>query len=340
MTGELSPDEREIVASWLAADPDLRLKLDALRRTQLQSSRHLPASSRERMLDGIFAADPAPEAPVEVPLQRRNYRTVLWSALLLVLAGAGAWWGLLGRNEAAEWSIVRAKAGSHSSITLPDGTEVILNAGSELSYPTDFRKDHRMAKLKGEGYFKVKSDPEHPFVISTSLVDVRVLGTEFNLRAWPNESTTETALISGAVEVVVKNEKMERIVLKPRQKVSVDKRFITSMTEDDNGNRSGLDSGAASKAIRIQPLDADEANITQETAWLNHKLVFKNQPFGELAAAIERSYGVTVIFRNDSLRSVNFSGIIKDESLHELMGILKTMKDFNYRIDSNTVTIE
>src|SRR5699024_2281168 len=115
---------------------------------------------------------------------------------------------------------VTTKAGSKTKIMLPDGTKVWLNADSKLTYPNDFQHiPKREVTLVGEAYFKVKHDAEHPFVIHTKGLTVRDIGTEFNLKAYPDDENSSLSLIEGSVSVSLINDKDKDLILKPGEKV-------------------------------------------------------------------------------------------------------------------------
>src|SRR6266404_8039455 len=128
-------------------------------------------------------------------------------------------------------SRVSTKPGSTSQIQLPDGSVVWLNASSNLTYDKNFGKTFREVNLTGEAFFNVTKDPSHPFIIHTKVIDVKVLGTEFNVKGYPNDAYTETSLIRGSVEVTVKNRADEKHYLKPNEKISVANNMVNSVTK-------------------------------------------------------------------------------------------------------------
>jgi len=119
-------------------------------------------------------------------------------------------------------SSVVTKNGNRTKIVLPDGSQVWLNAGSNLDYNNSvFNKDLREVTLNGEAYFDVTRDPEKPFIIHTKKMDIKVLGTVFNVRSYSDEKIAEAALIKGSIEVTLKDRKDQKIVLKANEKISI-----------------------------------------------------------------------------------------------------------------------
>ena len=111
--------------------------------------------------------------------------------------------------------------GSRSHIKLPDGTTVWLNAGSKLNYPRQFTGGKREVALEGEAFFDVAKDPDRPFTVRTKTFAIRVLGTEFNVAAYPDENKLETTLISGKVQVTMNEKPDQNIILAPNEKLTV-----------------------------------------------------------------------------------------------------------------------
>lgn len=136
-----------------------------------------------------------------------------------VLAGALLVYHFYNRNDGV-YKEMTTEMGMKTKKRLSDGSVVWLNAGSRLRYPEKFSSGQREVYLSGEGYFEVKASAGHPFIIHTSKMDIRVLGTEFNVRSYDDEDFAETALIRGAVEVAMKETGNNApVLLKPNQKI-------------------------------------------------------------------------------------------------------------------------
>src|SRR4030095_9403678 len=119
-------------------------------------------------------------------------------------------------------SSVATKNGNRTKIVLPDGSQVWLNAGSNLDYNNlNFNKDVREVSLNGEAYFDVAKNAGKPFIIHTKKMDIKVLGTTFNVRSYSDEKITEAALIKGSIEVTLKDRKDQKIILKPNEKIII-----------------------------------------------------------------------------------------------------------------------
>ncbi|HEX6846694.1 MAG TPA: FecR family protein, partial [Chitinophagaceae bacterium] len=123
--------------------------------------------------------------------------------------------------EQAISSIV-TKNGNRSKVVLPDGSHVWLNAGSSLDYNISvFNKNSREVTLNGEAYFDVTKNPEKPFIIHTKKMDIKVIGTAFNIRSYNDEKTAEASLIKGTLEVTLKDRNGQKVLLNPNEKISI-----------------------------------------------------------------------------------------------------------------------
>lgn len=229
--------------------------------------------------------------------------------------------------------IMSVKDGSPKrSFRLGDGTTVVLNAGSRITYPATFHGHTREVTLQGEAYFDVEKDPIHPFVIHTRDLDVRVLGTAFNVRAYAEELETQTTLIRGKVEVTLNNEQKQTLLLLPSNKLSV--RKVTRQ----NANGKGEAGVEKELTVRMSPMQLFDSTVV-ETSWLQDKLIFKDTPLSVVCNSIEKKYGVQISIRNEALRKMRFSASFTNESVHDVLDALSSTENFNYNMRKKSVVI-
>ena len=215
-------------------------------------------------------------------------------------------------------SAVAAARGSKKFMSLPDGSKLWLNAGSRIVFSPGFAAGNREVTLEGEAFFDVKHDERHPFIIHTGRLDVRVLGTTLNVRAYPGDSTVETTLINGKVEIDVPGNAQSSIILHPNEKAIIPV-------------------GHAAFRRPIEP-DRTDGTIT-ETSWVSNKLVFRQETLAGMATRLERWYDVKIIFDNDRFRNDTLSGTFPEEPIGDVMHALQITAGFHYRIDKDTVRI-
>ncbi|MEJ8843271.1 FecR family protein [Lacibacter sp. H375] len=230
---------------------------------------------------------------------------------------------------------VTTKNGVSTKTVLPDGSTVWLNAGSKLDYTQIGTSRNREVHLIGEAFFDIVKNPKRPFIIHTSKIDVKVLGTKFNVKAYPNDKTVETSLVQGSVEVFVKNRPGEKYLLKPNQKL-----VLLNNAESDALANTTLSKSPKLPIIAIDHLTyRNEDTIAVETSWMQNKLVFENEAFAEVARKMERWYDVRIHFRNRALEDELLNGDFRKETLKQALDALRITTDFRYKIEDKTVLI-
>ncbi len=319
LAGEISPDESIELKSILADNAALKKEHDVLL-TYFESE-----TVEDENIDPVFERI---KSQINIPgesnlIVRKSKSSYIWLKIAAVLAIALA--AVLLYNRGNIFSTqpdllnVQTKAAEVKTIVLADGSTVKINAGSSLKYPARFKNDTREVYLSGEAFFEVQKDAAHPFIVHTEQLAVKVLGTQFDVKAYKNDTFTETTLIRGKVSVSLENNSDQTFILKPNDK------FILS-----NGK------GSVSQLTLFNGAGADKI---VETAWLNHELIFKNNRFDEVAKLFERWYGIKVNFKEPELKAIQFTGHFEKESLTEALNVLKLIENFNYSVKGKNVYI-
>ena len=304
----------------------------------------------ENRFQRIIGGDtPSPEnLPADTiirPLRRRRLLYISSAAAVMAL-----WllsWSLF-RNQhntlqpipTVNHEEVLAKAGTRTRLVLPDGTQVWLNSSSKLKYSNDFNKESREVALEGEAYFDVAKDANHPFIVHTSSLDVRVLGTSFTIKSYPQDPTIEATLLNGSIEVSRKdNPNTARVILKPNEKLVFNR--IVSPIETNTRNRTGTRVAPQPDiAVNTIPVNIPDSNKV-ETAWMYNRLVFQGDNFRELAEKMERWYNVRITIRDSSLYSCRFGGAFANETIEEAFRALQltSATAFTYKIGANGIEL-
>ena len=220
---------------------------------------------------------------------------------VMVLAAGLAYWF---RNKAEELVVASAAHGQVREMLLPDGTKVWLNQSSVLKYPRAFEGKERHVYLDGEAYFEVARNHEKPFMVKSPAMDVRVLGTSFNIKCRPDNSFAETTLIEGEVEVKDKSDK-GRITLLPGQKAVLNR--VTG---------------------RMQVKQVDPK---MEIVWHNDLIPFEKSSIFQIAAALERFYGVKIILSPDVDSTNTYSGVLKKkDNIESVLNSLRNSIPVSY----------
>jgi transmembrane sensor len=226
--------------------------------------------------------------------------------------------------------------GSKTHLVLPDGTLVWLNAGSRITYDKNYGVTHREISLIGEAFFDVVHNAERPFVIHTAKIDIKVLGTRFNVKSYPLDKTTEATLVRGSIEVSIKARPDEKIILKPNEKLVVANDDST-LQRKSPGRLADINESLVN--IRKPTYESGTGAII-ETSWVDNKLIFQDEEFGELAIKMERWYGVTIQFNDPELAQWRFTGAFQNETIQQALDALTLTADFTYKMEGSKIAIE
>lgn len=227
----------------------------------------------------------------------------------LFLLTGGLFYYFTSDNEMIE---ISAAYGEQKHLILPDSSEIWLNSGSTIRYPETFAKDKRLVTLNGEAYFSVKKETAKPFIVETSRLSVKVLGTKFNVKAYPNDENITATLTSGKVEVSVQSQSPQ--ILKPNERLTYDKN---------------------TSSVHISTV-----NTADTDSWIVGKLTFTNATAGEIFRTLERRYNITMDNMTNIPASKRYTvKFLKDENLDEILNILKDIIGFNYRRYENKIVL-
>jgi ferric-dicitrate binding protein FerR (iron transport regulator) len=227
--------------------------------------------------------------------------------------------------------MIRVPYGSKSTIELPDSSEVVLNSGSSLEYPDHFGATDRTVFLHGEAYFDVK----------TNDATIKVLGTQFNVKSYPEENIMETVLVSGSVEILpneqtynAKKHPYKRILLKPNEK-AVFIHDAVSISDAKEGVHKPLENRLLMATIAVQESERTQTDI----AWKSNVLILSNEPLIEIIKKLERWYNVQITLEDKTLGNVRFSARFTGESIADVLHALSYAQPFKYEINKNIITI-
>lgn len=213
----------------------------------------------------------------------------------------------------AQMYTISAGKGERASVTLPDGTKVYLNAKSTLSYPASFSLNERTVQLTGEAYFEVKHDADIPFIVKTEEIQIKVLGTTFNLYAYPDDSWFEASLVEGCIEVTPYRNPEKQVHLSPNHKARYNH-------ETGEINVMGTD-------LRV------------ETAWKRGDLIFRNQPFKEIIGQLEIFYGVNITADREYPEEL-FTGSYHENDIIQVLKNLQQHYAFEYQKSGNEISLK
>lgn len=239
-------------------------------------------------------------------------RIARYAAVLLVISLITLYFYNIQDNKVSAFNLIEVPKGQHVSLTLSDGTKVILNADSKLTYPSEFSGKERNVELHGEAFFEVAHNKRVPFIVKGSFLSVKVLGTKFNFRSYPNEKT-EVTLNEGKVEV-------ESSDLKNRRILSPGQQILYSPKE----------------GMRL----IKKTDVSLVKSWTIGELSFQDKRLDEICTELERKFNVQIKIENEELKKEIFTCHFKNTvTIDQIFILLKETRNINFQIKNNTVII-
>lgn len=208
-------------------------------------------------------------------------------------------------NQFENLQVFSVPLGSKSKVVLVDGTEINLNSGSELRYSSAYSSENRVVSLSGEGFFNVKSNPEHPFTVKTTDFDIRVTGTRFNVYSYNDNNYSTATLAQGKVGLQMKGTS-QILEIVPGEKFQMNR-----------------------ETRKYSLINAD---VESEIAWKDGEFIFKKIPFPDLVQRLERWYDVKLNYSDAEFQSFVFTGKFKNqETIWQVLDALKLTSPIDYR---------
>lgn len=313
-TGEISPAEFQELKSGIDGITDSELKEIMFSEWDKYSNHEpLPEKKIEELYSNlhIIGVNEKPKFTL------KRYWMQIAASLLFIIAGGLTVLTYMQRQEintlAEQNVVIRSGDYGKSLVTLPDGTTVLLNAKSSLTYSQDFGREDRKVKLSGEGFFEVKKDIEKKFTVGTGYMDVTVLGTKFNVYAYGNKDIVEMSLVEGSVNISTERPPYKSINVKPNEKVTYNK-ITGELTHKRTTNK-------------------------METAWMTKELTFRSEPLRDVFKCLSRKFAVTFNVNDERLLNDIYTGTFDDENIESIMRVLKIHYKFEYKNEDNMITI-
>jgi len=357
LSGETSPAESEELQSLLQQQPDKQYLLDMLHGyfdlhpAAMESNDEEDIYFEERFRKIVTGNNEEIPRLDEADIFPHNKRIGVRKFLYYAAAISGI--SLLGwlayhafqpvralENKSIKASEVIAKPGARTKLVLPDGTQVWLNSGSKLNYQNDFNAAFREVELEGEAFFDVTKDAKHPFIVHASSINIKVVGTAFAVKSYPQDETVEATLLRGVIEVSRKdNPNAPKVILKPNEKLIFNKQLET-VTQHTSADILKMDQHSIVHDISVTAVSKNIPDSNKvETSWVYNRLVFNGDSFQELAEKMERWYNVKIIIKNENLLRYRFSGAFASETVREALNALQLTRKFSYQINDNEIEI-
>lgn len=344
LTDEISEAEMAELNQIVANDPECRQQYNFFKSYWRQDEQSCPDNEVmfERIKNRIDAN--IQEEEVETSRHRIRFSWLKVAASLLIAMTVFGYYLLTSHHSHGKakgsLQITKTPSRAKSKIYLSDGSVVTLNSETELRYPTSFDGPTREVYLDGEAFFNVAKDHSHPFIVHAGKMNVKVLGTAFNVKSYANDKTIETTLIRGAVEVTLNDRPSDRIILKPSEKLVLNNTSAQTpaITNKRTENIVPRNTNINYSLTNLTHLKANDTTIV-ETSWVNNQLVFKDESFTDLANQMERWYGVTIKFKNLEAENYRFTGVFVRENVIEALDALKMIEPFSYKYKNEILYI-
>lgn len=319
LTGKLSEEGEQELLRLLKSDPSYRRRYKEMARTRAKSLVGKFEQEKRADYEALSAA-------LELTKKPAKRKTALWhsflrmaaAVLLILTTSVTAYYVYRDVAETyREPALCRMEVplGSQTKVVLPDGSTVCLNSGSILTYDPDIlRRNSREVYLVGEGYFEVQADAKKPFIVHADDLNVKVLGTVFNVRSYPEDTEIEVDLIKGKVNVFSTSETYGNVILSPDERLTYDK-----------------------KSGKMNYFHAD---AQQASRWTTGKLNFVNASVPEIMKVVGRRYNVRIVLRSRHIKEEVFSGSISATlSIEEILDYIDVDNKYSWSRNGNVITV-
>ena len=321
LSGELTEEDTNKLSVWLNASEENKKTYSEL--TDWWAIAHVPqfeslaVSDFENLKAKLQKEDRM--APVKINRYAFSWRNMAATLLLVLASGVASYIagdsGYFRQVEIASFETV-VPLGSRSKVILPDQSVVWVNAGSSLRYNEEFSEKMREVYLKGEAYFEVMPDSLRPFIVKSDQMDVKVLGTTFNVSAYEEDEFVDVVLLTGKVDVLLSGPVSGRSVyrLLPDEMLRYDKSTET-----------------------LKKTKVDAANFC---AWINGDLKFTKVPFSQLVHELERKYNIRLICKSRFLPDEIFSGsFTSSQTIYSILDEINVEKKYEWTQEGNVFTL-
>jgi ferric-dicitrate binding protein FerR (iron transport regulator) len=322
LEGEISQEEENTLNKWIDSSTTNKQVYQQIKELwyhkQDQTNNSQAIAAYDKLINRIKFAEGAHSQSRVQKISFRVNQLVRYAAIIFFILSFSflAYYYVTEESAKNEFCTIVVPKGNKSEIVLPDGSKIWLNNDSKLVYPKKFNDSERQVELTGEGYFEVQRNTKVPFIVKTSDVSIKVLGTKFNVSAYPNDKFIETTLISGKVTIQSNENPAVEKVLSPGESFTFDK---------------------LSNHVSVSQVDT-----RFYTYWMKGEFVFRDEKFETLAKRIERIYNVEIIFEDPSLKKKTYTGDFKvDDNIYTILEIFKrsTSTPIEYITDRNKITI-
>jgi transmembrane sensor len=338
LTGITTKDENNTLISWIKSSPANQEYFNKLRDIWLASS--------QIQLQQPYLVKTKPSFKLFSELIK--IAAVFVIALVIGAFGYRTFYGKSGNFLVKLKPVtVESKRGAMALITLPDGSKAWLNAESEITYGDQFNISTREIKMSGEAYFEVVTNPSKPFIVKAGNLNIKALGTSFNVKAYPEDRFVITTLVKGKVIIEGKDRKNRdfSVDLKPEQTITyfIDQQdYVAQLKDNKTRITERKESGNIQQTAleNLSMIKLDQVKTELFTSWKDKNWIIEQQSLGNLSRELERRYAITIEFKSENIKKYRFSGTIQNETIEQILYILRNTLPLKYTMEKGKVIIE
>ncbi len=326
---EATEDEQNYLLKWLKSDAkNLKyfFNMKEIWNASQNNSENFKTDNSWIELNKLLAKSKKLEMPDQ---KKRIWKSFIkYAALIIVLAGLSVFAFKYGNRifkseTLLTYTEIKTPFGQKKEVILPDGTDIWINSGTTFKYASNFGETNREVFLQGEAYFNVAHDKTKTFIVHAENITIKVLGTSFNVKCYPELKTVETTVITGTVslennnavngkDVVILNKKEKATYLKDEQKMYISK------------NKTKEDLKQKFDPIEVKKLALSEEETNYILSWKDQVLSFNNETFEEIALKLQRWFNVKIIIKDEKLKNYRYKG--KFDNVKSIFQVLEVIK--------------
>lgn len=321
ITGRLTPDKFDYLNSWIAES-----KENLLYFRRLQEIWYAAAPQDDNVFNKelaynrfLYRVKESSQSEAVVPRNRffftKRFIQIAASVAIIIVLGSIYFLKFLSSpNPKDEFYSITVPYGSKSKVTLSDSTKVWLNSGTTIEYSYIAKDKIRKLVLNGEAYFEVAKMKGVPFIVETDKLDVRVLGTKFNVTSYHEDTQINVTLLEGSIALKMDNNKEKEVLLVPNKSATFDK---------------------SSSQLEIKDVDG-----SLSTQWSEGVIIFDNEKLAQIARRLEREYNVKIDLTNELLNDSRFYGVFnKNQSIKDIFDIITLNNKLHYLMKGDTIKV-
>lgn len=278
---------------------------------------------------------------------KRFLKKIALAASLLILISSFVFLGFylsINKQRPLQYTEYSVPYSSISKVILPDSSSVWINAGSVLKYNSDFGFKNRDVYLSGEAFFDISPNANLPFEVKLQKISFRAVGTSFNIKAYNEDEFIEAIVEEGKIQLKGINQKNRKnnspVYLDANQKLVIkNNNLVRENKQQQVGNQTDNSAQVSQKRTEITYQIIPDINPEIPTSWKEEEWIIDHERFEDFAIMLQRRYDVQIIFKDESLKDFTFSGIIKNETLEQMLKAIYLTTPIEYSIDGKIITL-